>query len=47
MEKIKIIKKDKTTVTFVVDEQCGPTVQHRELCEIGSLCCTIEIEETL
>ena len=27
--------------------QRGPTVQHRELCMIGSLCCTRAIEETL
>ena len=25
----------------------GHTVQHRELCVIGSLCCTTEIEEIL
>ena len=34
-------------VTFGMDEQWGPTVQHRELCVTGSLCCTTEIEETL
>ena len=34
-------------VTFGMDEQWGPTVRHRELCVIGSLCCTTVIEETL
>ena len=34
-------------VTFGMDGQLGPTVWHRELHVIGSLCCTIEIEETL
>ena len=24
-----------------------PTVQHREMCVIGSLCCTTELDETL
>ena len=33
--------------TFGMDEQWGPTVQHREMCVIGSLCCTMEIAETL
>ena len=35
------------TVIFGMDEQRGPTVQHREACVIGSLCCTTETEETL
>ena len=35
------------TVTFGMDGQWGPAVQHRELCVIGSICCTTEIEETL
>ena len=35
------------TVTFEMDRQWDPTAQHRELCVIGSLCCTTEIEETL
>ena len=35
------------TVTSGMDGQWGPTVQHRELCVIGSLCYTKEIEETL
>ena len=35
------------TVTFGMDGQCGPTVQNRELCMTGSLCCTTEIEEIL
>ena len=30
-----------------MDGQWDPTVQHREMCEIGSLCCTTEHEETL
>ena len=32
-------------VTFGMDKQHGPPVQHRELCVIGSLCCTTQIEE--
>lgn len=35
------------TVSFGMDVKWGPTVQHRELCVIGSLCCTTEIVETL
>ena len=35
------------TVIFGMDGQWGPAVQHRETCVIGSLCCTIELEETL
>ena len=35
------------TVIFGMDGQWGPSVLHRELCVIGSLCCAIEIEETL
>ena len=35
------------TVKFGMDGQWAPTVQHRELCVIGSLCCTAEIEKTL
>ena len=35
------------TVTFGMDGQWGPTVQHRELCVIGSLCYIMEIDETL
>ena len=35
------------TVTFRVDGQWGPTIHHRELCMIGSLCCSTEIKETL
>ena len=34
-------------VIFGMDWQWGPTVQHREICVIGSLCCTTELEETL
>ena len=30
-----------------MDGQWGPTIQHRELCVIASLCCTTEIKETL
>ena len=32
---------------FGMDGQWGPIVQHRELCVMGSLCCTTETEETL
>ena len=35
------------TVTFGMDGQWASNVQHRELCVIGSPCCTTEIEETL
>ena len=35
------------TVTFGMDGQWAPTVQHRELHVIGSICCTGEIEKTL
>ena len=35
------------TVIFGMDGQGGPTVPHRELCVIGSPCCTREIEEIL
>ena len=35
------------TLTFGMDGKWGPTEQHRELCVIGSLCDTTEIEETL
>ena len=35
------------TVIFGMDGHWGPTVQHREMCAIGSLCCTTEHEETL
>ena len=35
------------TVIFGMCGQWGPTVQCRELCVIGSLSCTTEIEETL
>ena len=34
-------------LTFGMDGQWGPTVQHRELRVTGSLCCTTDIEETL
>ena len=34
-------------VTFGMDGPWGPTVQHRELGVIGSLCCTTESEGTL
>ena len=30
-----------------MDGQWDPTVQHREMCVIGSLCWTTELEETL
>ena len=35
------------TGTFGINRQRASTVQHREQCVIGSLCCTTEIEETL
>ena len=35
------------TVIFGMDGQWGPTLQHRELCVIWSLCCITEIEGTL
>ena len=35
------------TVIFGMDGQWDTTVQHREMCVIGSLCCTTEIDETL
>ena len=35
------------TVLFGMDGQWDPTVQHREMCVIGSLCCTTELDETL
>ena len=35
------------TPVFGMYGQWGPTVQHRELGVIGSLCCKTEIEETL
>ena len=34
-------------IAFGMDGQWGPTIQHRELCVTGSLCCTTELEETL
>ena len=35
------------TVTFGMDGQWDPTVQHREMYVIASLCCPTELEETL
>ena len=35
------------TVIFGMDGQWDPTVQPREICAIGSLCCTTELDETL
>ena len=35
------------TVTFGMDWQWAPTVQHKEWYVAGSLCCTTEIKETL
>ena len=35
------------TVIFGTDGQWDPTVQHREMCVIGSLCFTTELDETL
>ena len=34
-------------VIFGMDGQWDPTVKHREICVIGSLCCTVELEKTL
>ena len=35
------------TVTSGMDGKWGPNVQHMELCVIGSLCCTTELEATI
>ena len=35
------------TVIFGMDVQWDPKVQHREMCVIGLLCCTTELDETL
>ena len=35
------------TVIFEMDGQWDPTLQYREMCVIGSLCCTTELDETL
>ena len=35
------------TVTMGMDGEWSSTVQHREQCMTGSLCCTREIKETL
>ena len=35
------------TVIFGMDGQWDPTVQYREMCVIGSLCCKTELEEAL
>ena len=35
------------TVIFGMDGQWDPTGQHREMCVIGSLCCTTELDKTL
>ena len=35
------------TVTFGMDGQWDLTVQHREMCVIGSLCCATELDEAL
>ena len=37
----------KQTVIFRIGGQWGPTVQQRNVCVIGLLCCTTELEETL
>ena len=34
------------TVIFGMHGQWGPTVQHKEMRVIGSLCCTTELKET-
>ena len=35
------------TIIFGLDGQRDPTVEHREMCVIGPLCCTTELDETL
>ena len=35
------------TIMLIMDGQWDPTVQHREICVIRSLCCTTELDETL
>ena len=35
------------TVISGTDEQWDPTVQHREMCEIVSPCCTVGLDKTL
>ena len=35
------------TIVFRVDGQWDPAAQHREMCVIGSLCCTRELDKTL
>ena len=35
------------TVMFGMDGQWDPTVEHREMCVTGLLCCTTELDETL
>ena len=35
------------TVISGMDGQWDPTVQHKEVCVIGSLCCTTELDKTL
>ena len=35
------------SVIFGMDGQWDPTVQHREMCGIGSLCCSTELGKTL
>ena len=35
------------TIIFGMDGQWDPTAQHKEMCEIGSLCCTTKLDETL
>ena len=37
----------KQTGIVGMDGQWVPTIQHREMCMIGSLCCTTELGETL
>ena len=32
------------TVILGMDGKCDPMVQHREMCVIGSLCCTTELD---
>ena len=50
LDLMDVKKKDQKmvpTVTFGMDGQWALSIQHRQLCVTGPLCCTTEIEETL
>ena len=34
-------------IIFGMDGQWDPIIEHRQICVIGSLCCTTELYETL